>query len=96
LCKELKVIDKLQGYPKVLERVSDNKHDANFFILVLDTKQALIYIRPFKNSEGAQDFYIEQEKRYINDPAYNVLMVKMDSIKKIKKSHPGCFYTLWV
>ncbi|MCC2626348.1 MAG: hypothetical protein K0R14_2221 [Burkholderiales bacterium] len=91
LCKDLKVIDKLQGYPKVIEKVSGNKNEANFFILLLDTRQVQIYIRSFKNSDDAQDFYIKQEKNYINDPSINVLMVKMDSIKKIKKSYPNYF-----
>src|SRR6185437_11373574 len=97
LCEDLNVVDKLRGYPLVTQRASDNKNhdkylkDANFFILALMTKQAHIQIRSFKEPGEAQDFYIEQEKMYINNPSVNILMVKMDSIKQIKKSYPNYF-----
>src|SRR6185437_3391248 len=75
LCEDLNVVDKLRGYPLVTQRASDNKNhdkylkDANFFILALMTKQAHIQIRSFKEPGEAQDFYIEQEKMYINNPS---------------------------
>ncbi|HLX54209.1 MAG TPA: RelA/SpoT domain-containing protein [Aquella sp.] len=89
LYEDLNVKDKFQSYPIVIERA--NKKDANFLILLLDTKQKQISIRPFKKSGEAQDFYIAQEKMYINEPSHNILMVKMDSITPIRKSYPNYF-----
>lgn len=97
LAKILNVINKLNSYTITTRSISDRKNhdkrikDANFFVLVLKIKEAQIEIIPFKNQIEAQIAYIDLEKAYINDSFTNVLMVKMDSIKKIKKSYPNYF-----
>ncbi|MBP9743576.1 MAG: hypothetical protein KBD37_09480 [Burkholderiales bacterium] len=66
-----------------------NLAKANFFILLLNVEQS--QIRPFENQIEAQNFYIDLEKRYIDYPSTNILMVRMDSIRQIKKSYPNYF-----
>lgn len=96
LCDKLDVINKLKSYRIATDIVSHNKHEdiksANFFVLELHIGDvSLIKITPFKNQTEAQEFYINSEKECINNSSMNILMVKMDSINKIKKSYLNYF-----
>lgn len=96
LCKNLNVTHKLTGYShvlRVLDKENHGKHAVKdkFFILSLMLKQSTISIRTFKDEIEAQKVYIELEKEYIGDSSVNILMVKMDSIRQIKKSYPNYF-----
>lgn len=99
LYQNLHVIDKLKSYSIISSRISDkdnHKHvkhitNAKFFILLLKVQQLQIEIKPFKHQLEAQEFYVRLEKEYINDTSVNVLMVKMDSIRQIRKSYPNYF-----
>ena len=99
LSDKLKVTDKLLAYRHAI-RLIDSKtplvHSkkikiAKFFILQLMTRQSQIKIIPFSNVEIAQDRYMELEKEFILDPSVNIVMIKSDSVKKIKKSYPNYF-----
>jgi ppGpp synthetase/RelA/SpoT-type nucleotidyltranferase len=97
LCKDLNVINKLNGYAHISKIVENKKDkqikDAKFFILILFLKKNPPELRrmSFKDQIEAQNAYIALEKGYINNPSVNILMVKMDSIKQIKKSYPNYF-----
>ncbi|MCE2705517.1 MAG: hypothetical protein LW807_00335 [Proteobacteria bacterium] len=96
LREKLNITRKLCSYAIVSQIVSANKNDkvmavSGFFVLQLMIEQSQIRIYSFKNQPEAQNFYIDLEKQYINDPSMNILMVKMDSIKQIKKAYPNYF-----
>jgi putative GTP pyrophosphokinase len=92
LLEKLNITHKISAYAAV-SASEYNKVIAprGFLVLQLMIEQSQIRIYSFKNQTEAQNVYIDLEKQYINDPSMNILMVKMDSIKQIKKAYPNYF-----
>ena len=93
LCDKLEVIKKLEVYAGVIDHTSHStsRKENKFFILKLMIKEKQIIITPFNDQIEAQYAYITLEKEFISDPYVNVLMVKMNSLRNIKKSYPNYF-----
>lgn len=96
LAKKLEVLSKLQKYTTTVSELSRDNiptriKNADFCLLKLNVKEQSLHITPYDDQFAAEDEYIQLEKIYMADETINILLVKMSSVKQLRKSYPNYF-----
>lgn len=87
LAKLLDVQKRLAAYSYAIKTVE--KANANFYLLVIEDMQ--LNIKGFKDSDVADTAYAEEEKRLVNNPNSDVVLVVAESFHSLKRAYPNYF-----
>ena len=92
LAKKLFVINKLINYRSTIKLIDYpvNKN-AEFSILIINLDLHKSEIITYSDLVSATDSYLDLETKNIDNSRFNVLLLKMDDIKQIKKTYPNYF-----
>ena len=93
LSKSLNVIFKLDNYSKIINSIDklDGFERVKYFLIVLKAKDSRTNIFGYFDDLEAERNYQHIEKINLKDPDVNIVLVKADSIKKIKQAYPNYF-----
>lgn len=93
LASNLNVIFKLEQYSKIIDNMSklDKFERIRYFIIVLKAKDSRTDIFGYFDDVEAENNYKQMEKSNLENPDVNIVLVKADSLKKIKQAYPNYF-----
>lgn len=95
--KELNILQQIKTFSQVSRSFSDKMgRKVGFGVLILDTHNKVIYFTPYSpsNEHSAYEHYSSEEESSFNDSNRLVVLVKADSIDKLKKAYPNYFADL--
>jgi len=91
---KLQVIKKMENWTKSIRLFEEiqNKKNAHFFLLELDTIQEKLTVTAYskKQEEKALNDYAKAEKKIFGKPEYDVVLVGAE-IEELKKTYPNYF-----
>lgn len=93
LASDLNVIFKLDNYSKIIDSIDklDRSGQIKYFIIVLKVKESRTNIYGYVDDLDAENSYKELEQNNFANPDVNIVLVKADSLKKIKQAYPNYF-----
>ena len=94
LDSRLKITFKLKGIVVSVEKVFDNKKtDGGFCILELAATKNELQLWKFKNGQEqiAENFYKFREQENRNNESVEVVLISVDSLKKVQSAYPNYF-----
>lgn len=97
MARELGVLEKIQGFSSVSKLLPNiTKVQDSYAVLLLDTHEKSVNVRFFPVSRymEAYDCYSREEQRSEGDPRRQVVLVKTDSLLRLKKAYPNYFADL--
>jgi len=71
--------------------LTQNKSNKGIYILTLDSEKRRTTSIGFPTVSGADEHYLEMEKENKNKPHIQTVMVKLDSIRELKRAYPGYY-----
>lgn len=88
-----KILDCLSGWNAGTQIYGAEIGNAVTFVLSLDIKRRRLHVIPFQENETpkAREKYAREERRYGNNPDKNVVLVKVDSVKSLRKAYPNYY-----
>ncbi len=95
--KNLAILEKIKAFSRITDFIpSDKEFKTGYSILILDTQDKTVLFRPYSSTQTreALDSYYREETRSLKEPSRQVVLVKTDSIKKLKKAYPNYFADL--
>lgn len=94
--KELHIMEQIKVFSLLTKDISDNKRKKGYGVLILDTRDKSVSFRHYYDSQSqeAYDSYAREEERSINDSNRQVVLVKTDSVEKLRKAYPNYFADL--
>lgn len=83
----------LQGYQEAMYHIAETSEDADYYLLILDTKGLTVTVKGFtaKERSNAEEEYLEREKRIANDLRYQIVLVAVDSVAALKNAYPNYY-----
>lgn len=86
------IVSTFAGYRAILPHV-ENKSDATYFLVTLDSGRQEVRIKGFKRNESRQANieYTEAERNSKENPKMNVVLVSVASINALKRAYPNYF-----
>lgn len=94
LAVKLNVIFKLESYSSIIHRIVNKispLHKSKYFIIVLSVKDRRTRMSGYRGEIEAEDKYKQLEQINLDSNDVNIVLVKADSIKKIKQAYPNYF-----
>ena len=89
---KLGVLQKLSAYQLAGREISEKAPPgAKHFVLELDTEERRLLIAPFNKPAKAGEYVLEAEKRMLGNPNLDVVQVKVESLKALRRAYPNYF-----
>lgn len=90
---ELRVLEKLSGFSIAADRISEEKGQGSFHLIVLDSEKKTVSIRPYPRNklEQANEDYAAIEKRAQNGEQLEAVLVSAGPIEALKRAYPNYF-----
>jgi len=91
--KRLDVVRKISFWGSALTINHEEMPGAFYYLLILMMKENKLEYQSFKKNElqRATAEYMENEKRYANDPHTDVVLVSVGSLESLKQAYPNYF-----
>jgi hypothetical protein len=89
LARTLDVDAHLQAYRATLQRLEQDVEGARYFLLELDSKAWTANIIGFKTVQEGLDRYADAEKKNINEPSRDAVLVSADNLEELKRVFPN-------
>ena len=96
--KELRVVEKMQAYSHAIKfidtKLSKKKKWYEHYLLVLNIKEKTIFVNWFKSWEldKATNLYLENERKFVNENDWQVVLVSWEWLKELKRAYPNYFW----
>jgi hypothetical protein len=98
LCEELRDVCHRLNVPNVFYGLSTGmaltktvKSEAGIYILTLDSEKRFTEVVGFPTAPSADERYLEMEKENKDKSNIQTVMVKLDSIRELKRAYPGYY-----
>lgn len=93
---ELGILERIKAFSMMSSSIPESKSKTGYGVLILDTHEKSVIYRPYPESKvkEAYESYYREEARSMNDSSRQVVLVKADSIQKLKKAYPNYFVDL--
>ncbi len=95
--KDLAILEKIKAFSLITHSISTNNNfRTGYGVLILDTQDKSVSFRPYFSTQikEALDSYYREETRSLKEPSRQVVLVKTDSIQKLRKAYPNYFADL--
>ncbi len=93
--RQLNVLHYISTFSKVTSSLPHIKNQgAAYFVLIFDAKEKDSWVRVFKDYEQAYKIYSGEERRSREEPARQIVLVKLDSVSKLTRAYPNYFANL--
>jgi ppGpp synthetase/RelA/SpoT-type nucleotidyltranferase len=89
LARVLEVDAHLQAYQATLQYLEQDVKGARYYLLELDSKAWTVNIRGFKTPQEGLDRYADAEKRNINHPGRDAVLVSAGNLEELKRVFPN-------
>ena len=90
----LRVVEKLNAYRIALKTIEEHAHvEDQYFLLSLRPEEGLVEIFTYRDDalDEAADHYLELEKRYIESPGAQAVLVRAQSTQALRAAFPNYF-----
>lgn len=87
--RELKIIEKLKGVNAI--SFSEENREAKYYLIQLDLKFRETSILPYSDEQKANESYFRLEKTYQDSDRFDVVLVSVGDVNKIKEAYPNYF-----
>ena len=87
--KELKITEKLKGVNAI--SFSEENREANYYLIQLDMEFRETSILPYSDEQKANENYFRLEKTYQDSDRFDVVLVSVGDVNKIKEAYPNYF-----
>jgi len=93
--RKLDVLELISAFSQVTRSLSDRRaRSSGYHVLIFDSREKDSWVRDFKDYDQAYRFYSGEERRSQGEPSRQVVLVKVDSIAKLRKAYPNYFADL--
>lgn len=93
--EEVQLRDLLQGFSMATKITTDNikRERGKYFLITLNFKSKTLHIDRFPESklDNANSEYSNLEKKYLNDPSVEIVLVSVNDINNLSKLYPNYF-----
>lgn len=91
ICRQLNVPDVFRGLAAGLEITKRLKGNAGIYVLSLDSEKKRTSLVRFESAKEADEFYLESEKQNKDKPHIQTVMVKLESIRDLRRAYPNYY-----
>lgn len=92
VCAKLNIPNVFYGLSAGMNLTQDIKSKKGIYILTLDSEKRRTTAIGFPTVKRADEHYLEMEKENKSKPHIQTVMVKLDSIKELRRAYPGLLF----